>query len=131
MKPKIQNVAGMHDILPDDQKYYEKIYETAKEIADFYGFSRIETPILEDSDLFIKGTGMTTEIVQKQMFAFKTKGNDNVALRPEGTPPVVRAYLQHGMANWAPPVKLLVLGAVLPLRKTAGRPLPPVLAVGL
>ena len=55
MKPKIQSVAGMHDILPDDQKYYEKIYETAKEIADFYGFSRIETPILEDSDLFIKG----------------------------------------------------------------------------
>ena len=89
----------MHDILPDDQKYYEKIYETAKEIADFYGFSRIETPILENSDLFIRGTGATTEIVQKQMFVFKTKGNDNVALRPEGTPAIVRAYLQHGMAN--------------------------------
>ena len=122
MKPKIQSVVGMHDILPDDQKYYEKIYETAKEIADFYGFSRIETPILEDSDLFIKGTGMTTEIVQKQMFVFKTKGNDNVALRPEGTPPVVRAYLQHGMANWPPPVKLWYWGPFFRYEKPqAGR----------
>ena len=58
----------MHDILPEDQKYYDKVYETAREIADFYNFSRIETPILEESDLFVKGTGATTDIVQKQMY---------------------------------------------------------------
>jgi histidyl-tRNA synthetase len=110
MKPKYQTVTGMHDILPDDQKYYEKVYETAKEIAAFYGFDHIETPVLENSELFEKGTGVTTDIVQKQMYSFKTKGGDNLSLRPEGTPSIVRSYLQNGMANWPQPVKLWYYG---------------------
>jgi histidyl-tRNA synthetase len=110
MRPKFQTVTGMHDILPEDQKYYEKVYETAKEIAEFYNFSRIETPVLEESELFVKGTGATTDIVQKQMYSLKTKGGDSLVLRPEGTPSVVRAYLEHGMANWPQPVKLWYYG---------------------
>ena len=55
-----------------------------RRIAEFYNFSRIETPILEDSELFVKGTGATTDIVQKQMYSFKTKGGDDLTLRPEG-----------------------------------------------
>jgi histidyl-tRNA synthetase len=110
MASKFQAVTGMHDILPDDQKYYEKVYETAKEIAEFYNFSRIETPIMENSDLFVKGTGSTTDIVQKQMFSLKTKGGDSLTLRPEGTPSVVRSYLENGMANWPQPVKLWYYG---------------------
>ncbi len=100
----------MHDILPDDQKYYEKVYDTAKEIAEFYNFGRIETPVLEDSELFVKGTGSTTEIVQKQMYSLKTRGGDSLTLRPEGTPSIVRAYLEHGMANWPQPVRLWYFG---------------------
>jgi len=122
MRPKFQTVTGAHDILPDDQKYYEKVYEISKEIAAFYGFERIETPILEESELFAKGTGATTDIVQKQMYVFKTKGGDNLALRPEGTPAIVRSYLQHGMANWPQPVKLWYWGPYFRYEKPqAGR----------
>lgn len=110
MNPKFQTPTGMHDILPVDQPYYEKIYETAKEIAAFYNFSKIDTPILEDSNLFIKGTGVTTDVVQKQMYSFKTKGGDELTLRPEGTPPVIRAYLQHGMMSLPQPVRLWYWG---------------------
>lgn len=100
----------MHDILPAEGKYYEKIYDTVKEIAEFYNFQKIETPILEDSELFVKGTGATTDIVQKQMYSLKTRGGDAVTLRPEGTPSVVRAYLEHGMFNWPQPVRLWYFG---------------------
>lgn len=110
MKPKFQTPTGMHDILPEDQPYYQKVYDTAKEIAEFYNFQKIDTPILEDVELFAKGTGQTTDIVQKQMYTLKTRGGDTLALRPEGTPPVVRAYLQHGMANWPQPVRLWYWG---------------------
>ncbi len=110
MNPKFQTPTGLHDILPADQPYYEKIYETAKEIAAFYNFSKIDTPILEDSNLFIKGTGTATDVVQKQMYSFKTKGGDELTLRPEGTPPIIRAYLQHGMASLPQPVRLWYWG---------------------
>ncbi|MCX6758444.1 MAG: histidine--tRNA ligase [Candidatus Nealsonbacteria bacterium] len=110
MKTKFQTPTGMHDILPLDQKYYDKVLETGKEIAEFYNFQRIETPVLEMSELFEKGTGETTDIVQKQMYAFKTKGGDSLTFRPEGTPPVVRAYLEHGMFNYPQPVKLWYYG---------------------
>jgi histidyl-tRNA synthetase len=122
MKLKFQNVTGAHDILPDDYKYYEKIYQTATEIAVFYGFDRIETPILEESELFVKITGSSTDIVQKQMYVLKTKGGDNLALRPEGTPAIARAYLQYGMANWPQPVKLWYWGPYFRYEKPqAGR----------
>lgn len=109
-KPKFQTLTGMHDILGDDQKYFQKIYNTAKEIADYYAFNKIDTPILEQAELFEKGTGSTTEIVQKQMFNFRTKGGDAVALRPEGTPSIARAYIQHGMTVLPQPVKLWYAG---------------------
>lgn len=96
----------MHDIFGEDQKYFEKIYSVVKEMADFYGFSKIETPVLEQEELFTKGVGLTTDIVQKQMFTLRTKGKDKLCLRPEGTAPVVRAYLEHGMQNLPQPVKL-------------------------
>jgi len=122
MKSKFQVVTGMHDILPDDYKYYEKVSDVARSIAEFYNFNRIETPILEDSELFVKGTGATTEIVQKQMYALKTKGGDSLTLRPEGTPPVIRSYLENGMANWPQPVKLWYYGPFFRYEKPqAGR----------
>jgi len=109
-KPKFQHPNGMHDILPKDQKYYQRIYDVVSDIADFYGFGRIETPILEETELFSKGVGLTTDIVKKEMYTLKTKGGDSLALRPEGTTSIVRAFIENGMQNLPQPVKLWHFG---------------------
>lgn len=105
-----QTSTGMHDILPEDWVYFQKIFQVVKNIANFYGFSRIETPIIENNELFEKGIGLTTDIIEKQMYSFRTKGGDYVSLRPEGTAPIARAYIQHGMFNLPQPVKLWHFG---------------------
>ncbi len=105
-KLKYQSPPGMHDVLPEDQKYHKRIYDIVSDIASFYGFLKIDTPMVEQEELFSKGIGSSTEIVQKQMYSLKTKGGDSLVLRPEWTAPIVRAYLEHGMHSWAQPVKL-------------------------
>lgn len=110
-KLKFQSPTGMHDILPEDQPYYDKILETAQDIAEFYGFQKIEIPVLEKAILFGKGIGLTTDIVEKQMFVIK-RDDDDLALRPEFTAGIVRAYIEHGLANWPQPVKLYSFGPV-------------------
>jgi histidyl-tRNA synthetase len=109
-KSKFQSPTGMHDVLPDDQKYFRKIYDVVEDIVNFYRFGKIDTPIVEDTRLFLKGIGVSTDIVKKQMFSFRTKGGDSLALRPEGTASVVRAFIENGMQNWPQPVKLWYLG---------------------
>ena len=109
-KPKFQSPTGMHDILPADQKYFRKIYEAVEDIVNFYQFEKIDTPIVEDTELFLKGIGMSTDIVKKQMFSFRTKGGDYFTLRPEGTASVARAFIENGMQNWPQPVKLWYFG---------------------
>ncbi len=109
-KPKFQSPTGMHDILPENQKYYRRIYDVVLNIADFYGFGKIDTPIVEETELFSKAIGQATDIVKKQMYTFKTKRGDFLALRPEGTAPIVRAYIQNGMQNRPQPLKLWYFG---------------------
>ena len=109
-KVKFQSPTGTHDILPSEQKYLQKVYEACKNIADFYGFRKIDTPILEYTDLFTKGTGISTDIVQKQMYTLRTKGGDLLTLRPEFTPGIVRSYIEHGMKNLPQPVKFYSIG---------------------
>jgi histidyl-tRNA synthetase len=106
----LQAPRGTYDILPEDQLYWERIRRVVKELADDYGFARIDTPIIEDTELFVKGTGQTTDIVQKQMYSFRTLGNDSLTLRPEGTPGVIRSYIENGMINLPHPVKLYYFG---------------------
>lgn len=98
--------------MPEDQKYFQKIYDVVSNIVSFYGFQKIETTILEETELFSKGTGLTTDIVQKQMFTLRTKGGDYLTLRPEFTPGIVRAYIEHGMFNLPQPIKLWHFGPV-------------------
>jgi histidyl-tRNA synthetase len=118
----LQKPTGMHDILALDQRYFQKIYNISKNIADFYGFNKIDTPILEQTELFKKGTGVTTDIVQKEMYSFKTKRGDSLTLRPEFTPGIIRAYIEHGMKNLPQPVKLYSFGPVFRMEKPqAGR----------
>jgi len=112
MKSILRAPKGMPDILPEENLLRRKIFKTVEEMANFYGFGQIETPILEETKLFLHGTGPTSEIVQKQMFTLKTPGGDILALRPEFTPNIIRAYLENGMSNWSKPVKLFSWGPV-------------------
>jgi len=121
-KSKFQSPTGMHDILPSDQKYFRKIYDTVEDIVSFYQFEKIDTPIAEDTKLFSKGIGISTDIVKKQMFSFRTKGGDSLTLKPEGTASVARAYIEHGMQNLPQPVKLWYFGPFFRYEHTqAGR----------
>jgi len=109
-KLKFHSPKGMRDILPDEQNYYQKVYEVVSNIADFYGFGKIDTPMLEETDLFSKGIGLATDIVKKEMYNLKTKGGDCLSLRPEGTAPVARAYIENGMSSLPHPIKLWYFG---------------------
>lgn len=102
----VQSVKGMHDILPEDRPAWDFVFKKAKTILDDYDYERIETPVLEETELFERGVGEGTDIVDKEMYSFKTKGGDDVTLRPEGTAPIVRAYIEHGMKFLPQPVKL-------------------------
>ena len=97
---------GTADLLPPEQKYWRYIESKAVELARRYGYGRIDTPVFEDSNLFIRTVGEGTDIVEKEMYTFEDRGGDRVTLRPEGTAPVCRAYLEHGMQNLPQPVRL-------------------------
>jgi histidyl-tRNA synthetase len=103
---------GMHDRLPADGLYWEKIEEAVKSLAKAYSFGRIETPVLENAELYSKTSGETSDVVEKEMYTLRTKGGDFFALRPEYTPGVSRAYLEHGMSRLGQPQKLFYFGPV-------------------
>lgn len=109
-KPSIQSVKGMHDILPADQPYWNFVLKKAGTLLADYGFEKIDTPVVEQTDLFVRSVGEGTDIVEKEMYSFKTKGGDDLSLRPEGTASVVRAYIEHGMSVWPHPVQLWYFG---------------------
>ena len=100
---------GTFDILPEDQKFWSFVRGKARETAMRFGYRRIDTPVFEDAGLFERGVGDTTDIVEKQTYTFEDRGGDLLTLRAEGTAPVCRAYMQHGMHNLAQPVRLYYL----------------------
>ena len=116
-KLKFQSPKGMRDIFGKDQEYFDRIYEVAKKTATFYGFKKIETPMLEETELFSKGIGLSTEVVKKQMFSFKTKGGDDLTLRPEGTASIVRFYIEKGMRSLPGPSKFWYFGPMFRYEK--------------
>lgn len=105
-----QALKGMHDILPEDQKYWKYIMKKAEALLDFYGFERIDTPIMESTDLFVRSVGETSDIVEKEMYTLRTKGGDSLTLRPEITASIARAYIENGMNVKPHPVKLYTTG---------------------
>ena len=105
-------VKGMHDIMGEDFYAYQGFFEKAQEIAEYYGFKPIATPILEHLDIFAKGVGEGTDIVDKEMYTLSTKGGDNLVMRPEATAAIMRAYIEHGMKSLPQPVMLYWYGPV-------------------
>jgi histidyl-tRNA synthetase len=97
---------GTYDVLPGAMERHEFVYRTAGRILEQAGFGLIETPIFEETGLFERGVGDSTDIVRKEMFTFEDKGERSLTLRPEGTAPICRAYIEHGMSKLPQPVKL-------------------------
>ncbi len=93
----INRVKGFKDILHDEAKLYEKVINISKEFFELNGFKQLTTPILEKTELFVRSIGETTDIVQKEMFTFQDKNGEFLTLRPEGTAPVVRAYIENSL----------------------------------
>ena len=102
---------GMRDFIGDTHHKYQGFFEKASEIALYYGFQPIETPTMEREEVFLSTQSEDTDIVSKEMYSLKTKGGDKLALKPEGTAPVMRAYLEHGMQAQPQPVKLYYYGS--------------------
>ena len=113
---------GTTDTLPEEQPYWRYIEDRALEVCRLYGFNRISTPAFEEAGLFQRSVGEGTDIVNKEMYIFRDRSDNEMALRPEGTAPVCRAYLEHGMDNLPQPVKLFYFADIFRYeRPQAGR----------
>ncbi len=111
-KESPQSLKGMYDILDDQYYVYQGLFEKAQEVALYYGFKPIETPVLEREDVFLSALGEGTDVVDKEMYSFRSKGGERLSLRPEYTASVMRAYLEHGMQTLPQPVMLYSYGPV-------------------
>jgi len=109
-KEAFQSPKGMHDLMADAYYAYQGLFEKAQEISVYYGFKPIQTPIVEQQELFETTIGAGTDIVDKEMYTLKTKGGDQLALRPEFTAGVMRAYIEHGMIAEPQPIMLYSSG---------------------
>ncbi len=114
-KPKKEEIAspkGMRDIIGADYYLFQGFFEKAQEVALYYGFKPIETPIMEHENIFTSAIGVGTDIIDKEMYTLRTKGGDHLALRPEHTAPLMRAYIEHGMQTEPQPVMFYQYGPV-------------------
>ena len=106
----ISAIRGTHDILPGEVEKWQLVERLSRQLCARYGYVEIRTPILEHEELFAKGTGESTDIVQKEMYSFTDKGGERVTLRPEATPSIVRAFIEHNLEQILPAAKLFSLG---------------------
>src|SRR5947199_2161984 len=112
MAPKFQAPRGTHDVLPADQPLWQRVTGTLADVAELYGYRRIQTPVFEDTELFQRTSGQGSDIVQKEMYTFEDRSGRSLTLRPEGTAPICRAYVEHGMHREPQPVKLYTLATM-------------------
>jgi histidyl-tRNA synthetase len=101
---------GTHDILPSEQPLWRRAIGEAERLCTLYGYRRIDTPGIEDTELFVRTSGEGSDVVQKEMYTFQDRGRRSLTLRPEATAPICRAYLEHGMHRDPQPVKLFTIG---------------------
>jgi len=103
---------GTRDILPPEARLRGRVTSTAREVFEAYGYGRIQTPTFEETEVFSRGVGASTDIVRKEMYTFADGSGRSLTLRPEGTAPVVRAFVEHGMHKLQLPVKLWYLASM-------------------
>ena len=103
---------GTHDILPAEWPWWSRVLRAAEEVCLQYGYRRIQTPGFEDTELFARTSGAGSDVVQKEMYTFRDRADRPLTLRPEGTAPIVRAYLEHGLHKEAQPQKLYTVATM-------------------
>jgi histidyl-tRNA synthetase len=109
---RIEAPRGTHDILPSDQPLWRKVTGEMERLCSLYGYRRIQTPVFEDTELFARTSGAGSDIVQKEMYTFDDRSGRSLTLRPEGTAPICRAYVEHGMHREPQPVKMYTLATM-------------------
>ena len=109
----ITAVKGMNDILPTEIAKWRFVEETARRILSIYGFSELRTPVVEKTELFSRGMGQDTDVVEKQMYTFLDKSESYLTLRPEATASVLRAVIEHGLLGQEPVQKIFSIGPML------------------
>ncbi len=109
MNKKITAPKGTHDIIPGESHMWQYVEDVIKKICSSYGYKQIRFPVFESTELFDRGVGDTTDVVQKEMYTFTDKGGRSLSLRPEGTASAVRCYIEHNFQNVPAPVKLFYL----------------------
>src|SRR5215218_10451288 len=102
---RIERPRGTHDILPSEQPLWRTVTGEMERLAALYGYRPIQTPVFEDTDLFARTSGQGSDVVQKEMYTFADRSARSLTLRPEGTAPVARAYVEHGLHREPQPVK--------------------------
>jgi histidyl-tRNA synthetase len=107
---KIERPRGTHDILPSEQPRWRHVTGEMERLAGLYGYRPIQTPVFEDTDLFLRTSGQGSDVVQKEMYTFADRSDRSLTLRPEGTAPIARAYVEHGLHREPQPQKLYTIG---------------------
>jgi histidyl-tRNA synthetase len=107
---KISGVKGMNDILPGQVEVWQHVERTAREVFSRFGYGEVRTPTVEDTALFVRSVGEETDIVGKEMYTFEDKGGRSLSLRPEGTAPAARAYIEHSVLNQEPLTRWFYMG---------------------
>ncbi len=119
---KYERIKGTQDIFGDEINYWYFIEENARAVANLYGYQELRTPIIEPTELFVRSVGEDTDIVQKEMYTFTDKGGRSITLRPEGTAPTVRAFIENSMLNAGLPQRFFYIGPMFRYeRPQAGR----------
>ena len=118
----VKAVRGVHDILPEASVMWQRVEATARRVFEAYGYREIRLPIFERTELFARGIGEATDIVQKEMYTFEDRAGESLTLRPEATASILRAYIEHGLHVQPKPVKLYTMGPMFRYeRPQAGR----------
>ncbi len=110
MSQKVSGVKGMNDILPGDVEVWQFVERNARDVFGRFGYGEVRTPLVEDTALFVRSVGEETDIVGKEMYTFEDKGGRSLSLRPEGTAPAARAYIEHSVVNQEPLTRWFYVG---------------------
>jgi len=108
-RPRIERPRGTHDVVPGEMPLWGRVTDEIERLCGLYGFRRIITPVFEDTALFARTSGEGSDVVQKEMYTFNDRSDRSLTLRPEGTAPICRAYVEHGMHREPQPLKLFTI----------------------